>query len=88
MQQQLRPFEAFFVILGLLLLVGAGGCGLYQVGSVVAAGFAVAGGLCFLSAAVMYTKPSVPKSKPAQPLPRPEIEDGSPAESHTTIKPQ
>jgi hypothetical protein len=83
--QQLRSFEAFLLVLGLLLLAGAGVCGLIGKlvpGSDAAGGFAIAGGLCFVAAAIMYTKPNVKKPSPPPPA---ESDESSPPE--TTIRP-
>jgi hypothetical protein len=78
--QQLRSFEAFLLVLGLLLLAGAGVCGLIGQlvpGSPASGGFAIAGGLCFVAAAIMYTKPGTKKPTPAQEA---EIDEASPPE--------
>jgi hypothetical protein len=73
--QRLRSFEAFFLVLGLLMLAGAGICGIFTAGSPGAGGFAIAGGLCFVAAAIMYTKSST--NPPPTPTPRDEDKPGA-----------
>jgi hypothetical protein len=86
--QQLRSFEAFLLVLGILILTGAGICGLIVPGSPVSGGFAIAGGLCFVAAAIMYNKPATKKSTTAAPAKASEAEGASPPKTDITSEPK
>jgi hypothetical protein len=86
--QQLRSFEAFLLVLGLLLLAGAGVCGLIGKlvpGSDASGGFAIAGGLCFVAAAIMYTKTDAKKPSPTE---QAERHEAGPPETDIRTGPQ
>jgi hypothetical protein len=86
--QRIRDFEMFFILLGLLILVGAGICGINVPGSPTAGGFAITGGLCFVAAAIMYTRSDTKKAPTPPPAKPREVEEAAAADTDIRTEPK